>query len=317
MKSPNRIDRLADGLLATLTRNVLPAFKAYVDACAVSRWLIASDFCIGTTHRNDTFVYTTIPGDRKLPHPETIARLLPHDLKHTKTIDEAVLTFLKRQEWFSFVFVPDKTRRLIRSHQEARVGLDESISMMQSWPNADTHLDLIRKTKAVRQKASSKGFNLKLFNDVVLASALGAVVGTFISRCTDVSAIGWAPDRDAITEKWGGIANLFFVANLHAFCVQHGIRESPQPAYFGPTPGQPADEGLWYDPFVRIADYVAGAIAACDLTGARTRGRTPKHHEIVFNVLADNPNVAVVRLGFSTEQWSGSIVKLSRSPQQG
>jgi hypothetical protein len=113
-----------------------------------------------------------------------------------------------------------------------------------------------------------------------------------LCRHSAVELIGWAPDRDKITEAYAGIASTMFAVNVSAPCQKESLQE-PKLGFFVQK-----NDDLWCDPYIRLADYVAGAASACD---------PPVHNivpekiaSLIREVFADNQYLFLFRIAFNT-----------------
>ena len=164
---------------------------------------------------------------------------------------------------------------------------------------------LLQSFRALRRKAESPGFNVKLLDNIVIATTLAAYVSFLICQRTNVSQIGWFSDRDNITASYGAIASEFYAVNVAGYCRSYlngwcgphlGVNAQTEPA-----------APLWSDPFTRVPDHFAGAISAWDLESNTLTESSPKYLEVIDNGIASRPNVCLIRLAFESVNESIAV----------
>ncbi|MCW2273829.1 hypothetical protein GJ654_08455 [Rhodoblastus acidophilus] len=265
--------------------------RSFAKRHGVLKWIISTDFCIRDQHRpNDSFAFVILPADEKFEETQDLLRGLPsRDLKDVKRIPAEIKDALRRGRAFTFCFVADRDRRLYVDVEAARRSLDDTIAMAEHWANAGRCGETIAKLRAMRAEASKANLNLRLLEDLTVTAALAAHIVTLICRLGPVERVGWVADRDRITECYSGIAATLFAINVAGCCHNLGLPE-PKLGIFTQT-----SEDLWCDPFIRLADYVAG-VAAWD--PPVTNRVQPKIAELVRDVFADNRHLFLFHLAF-------------------
>jgi hypothetical protein len=165
--------------------------------------------------------------------------------------------------------------------------------MMERWKNAKDCEETIRMVREMRAEANKSNLNLRLIEDLAIAAAFAAYIVMLLSKHSRAELIGWAPDRDKITEAYAGAVSAFFSINVSVLSVNRRLR-LPSLGIF--TQG---NEDLWCDPYIRLADYVAGAAAAWDPPVVNNV------HPKIAEVFADNPFVVLLRVAFRATNGQG------------
>lgn len=180
------------------------------------------------------------------------------DLKQVKRPPSSMIRLLRKGKIFSVCFVVDRRRRFFNDAADLRNGLELSIGMMERWENASSCEYYISKMRELREEVGKKSVNINLISNIILASLFGAFIAYIISKYSKPQAIAWIPDRDKITDSYRNIAHALFAINAASFCQRLGINAPPLHIF------TQENDNLWCDPFIRVADYVAGAAAAWD-----------------------------------------------------
>jgi hypothetical protein len=276
---------------------------------SVSDWIIISDYCLEQRgYPNNIMVFTVMPGNQYQLNPEQIRAVLSKDLKDRGNNDEigsSTINFLRDSNLFTFAFVLDKNCRFFSSRNQVQEMTSTTLLMMKSWPNASRHKNIIEKIEQIAKDVKSQGFNLKLFNHVVLGAFFAASIATFIARRIHITRVWWFFDQDNMHNKWNGIASNLFHVNLHAFLVDQEI------TYIEKI-GVKGDGGnIEFDPYIRIPDHLAGVLARMSLREGMPEKTHNKDRQLLEQVFADNKNLVIVQLDFKAAEWM-KIVKFTR-----
>lgn len=316
---PNLIDHLIDGLEKALQHEYSNVVEEFLTDYAVDTWVIASDYSMGRkdfTH--DAMAFVLIPYIKDLFPPDDIEKKLPVDFKNCgKTIPSAYLAYLRNAPVFNYVFLLEKPLAIFATPELAGKALQASLSMMRNWPNArEPHIaEIIRKSELCLNEAKTKSF-LRKVNEVTLLSALGAFVGLTATRLRQVKGMIWAPDRDNMTGVWDGLSSAMFHTNFHSALHR---RSMPENYKHGEFVDKPDVDELWFDPYVRLADFLATPAAAMTRKTDAPQANYDKSDEVVREVFADNPRLILQTLSFSmptpTEiKPEVRLVKMSKTP---
>ena len=163
--------------------------------------------------------------------------------------------------------------------------------MMELWKNVEQCRAVVDKFRAIRAEAAKANVNLRLLEDLTVTAALAACLVALLCRHGVVERVAWVPDRDRITDCYSGAAATLFSVNVSALCQRWKLRE-PMLDIFTQT-----NDNLWCDPFIRLADYVAGVAAWDPPVADRV---VPKIAELIKEVFADNRNMLIFRMAFHT-----------------
>lgn len=149
--------------------------------------------------------------------------------------------------------------------------------------------------KALRRKAESPRFNIRLFDNIIIAAALAAFVTYVICRSRRATRVGWFSDRDNITAAHDAFAHHLYAVNVAQFSAKL------RPVWRGPDIGvnAPSQSGeFWSDPFLRVPDHFAGLLSAWDFEQDTIPAKAPKYRQVLEGGIASHPNVHVMRLFF-------------------
>ena len=311
-------EMIVDAVRSTISQGIEAHFADHMERHRATRWLVFSDYVLRQPNRpNDVFAFTLMPGGKEL---ESLIAEFPviatRDFKDVRTVSESMLTLLCDERLFTICFIANPSRRITRNVATLRGMLDQTIAMMERWQDANCHAEMIGKFKAMRNKAESEGFNVRLLDDILVATSLAALLVVLICKQARAERIGWFSDRDSITTAHQSIANYFYGVNVSAFCqrLMDGWR-GPELGINGSV-----EEGgsLWCDSFLRIPDYCAGAISAWSIDQNKLPSEPQKYLQVLSEGIAGQSNIHLIRLNFEWQnerlEVSSSRVLVSRSP---
>lgn len=312
MITPSFVDSLWRQLLETFAPAAEKRLARFLRQRNVSKWVIATDFCVEDAARpNDSFAFVILPAGERFEETNNLLRKIPpKDLKQVKKVPQSIVRLLRKGRVFSVCFVADRHRRLFADANIARQSIDDTISMMKKWQNADQCRDIIEQFERARNELNKKSINLRLLTNIVLTASFAAFIAALVSKHGGAELVGWVPDRDKITEAYDKIGQTMFWVNVSAICQQFSIKE-PKLGLFHQT-----NDDLWCDPFIRVADYLAGASAcAWDQKGA---AMPLKVAQFIRDVFPDNPYLFIfpITFGFAGKQFRCLVsrAKISKRP---
>lgn len=311
----------ADGIafcFEMMPPEVLNAFSAFVKKNADRKWIIVSDYHLekNSEFRNDVFVFTVLPAEQNFLPVDQLHAGLPCKLSQSKVRDDIIL-FLNELNHFTFAFALDKTLRpMARTHKEVSDNLDFTIQIMERWQNAADCTDIINQFKKFRQLVKSEKLDLRTYNHAILVANFAAAITVLIAKDVDVRSISWGSDRDKILEL-GGIAYSIFNVSLNAFLQQRNMPKIDEMCFFVESPAG-VNGGrkprLWFDAYIRVADYFAAPVANADFNRTHFRSNNSKYGRLLNRVVADSSKVFVLMLKCHAEGYGFSQVKVSCAP---
>ena len=278
-----------------------PSFARYVAEHRTDHWLLFSDYVLQYPGRpNDAFVFTVMPGGDYL-HTLTadFQAVATRDFKDIKDVAGPMMRLLSDKRLFTFCFVIDPARVVTRNVSTVQGMLDRNIARLTNKHDASRRGEEIRKLKAMRRKAATQGFNVRLFDNIVLAAALAGFISFLVCKYRRATRIGWFSDRDSITAAHEAFVHHLYATNVAVFC-QRLLN-----GWSGPALGvnAPVAEGttLWCDPFIRVPDYFAGLVSAWNIDQGTIPATPAKYRQVLTDGIASHPNVHVMHLVFKCE----------------
>jgi hypothetical protein len=177
---------------------------------------------------------------------------------------------------------------------------------------AERSEEQVERFKKLRQASLANGFNVSLMSDLAILAILFPFVSLLIARESKPEMVGWFSDRDALTTWCDGVMWNYATENVHGLAERlkvdlHGVEFMVA----GPDSTLGADT-MWFDEFVRLADYFAGTLAAWDIRRNLLVG--PKFVQIVRDVIADAANVAILRLAIGDKGMGASRLAVTKKP---
>lgn len=323
---------IVKALFETFDQSARASFQDFLRCNAgVTKWSISADYCLhDSTRPNNVFAFTVIPYNDYFEQLKADIRAgLPKDLKQTKAISAAAKKLLCDPMRFHFAFMLKAPPKVFWDGDGslpidlARACIDRTLADMVTHGRTAKTVDLV---KLLRREAQARSFNLKLLADMFLLSHLFSFVTLALARDNPASIIGWMSDRDKMTEAFGGVLWVIANENVHGLAQRFGVPMPEKGIIISvPTPtvaaavgearaaAAPMSNPMWFDEFIRIPDYIAGALAAWDLHGNILPPGHPKYVELAEDVIATANNMAVINIRYTHEFQSGRMV-FAKSP---
>lgn len=312
--APNIANALAERSIAAL-EPVRASFTRFVRSVPTFHWLITADFSIaGDGRPNDVFAYTVYPLTNLEKTIQEAQTALPRDYKDTQAgLNDQALRYLASPKIFTFVFVPERERRIIADVSEARKGIDNTIATLRALHDSERFENEIAQWKAVRQRAHANSFDYRLMENMALSATFAGVVATLLAAEGRADWVMWVPDRDDMTTAYGQILWQMFSTNAWAFTLRR--RLPPIRIMYGTEDQSHPGGSPWFDPIIRVPDFVAGVVSGWDYSATRTLANDTRDKPIFQQVISDNPNLAIVvfpelKLG----DIQSTLLRVSRSP---
>ena len=292
-------DGLVDCLVSTFGQSAIEEFRKFLANCPiVTKWMIATDFVIGESQAmHDAYAYTMFPYNTEIDKLKAkIVKLVPKDFKRTKTVDPRLHEFLQSGETFTICLLTPKKYKIAGDIHAVRRALDQTLSTMRSWRDADNQGRTIKAFERLKESAKANNFSTQLISTMMVATVLAAFCGVILAQERQIEIVGWFPDRDNITTAYDQIAHHMFAVDFSSFCQRHKVDARAIKTIIGipePDPGNPNQ--TWYDELVRIPDFLAGPLAAWNFRQNLVTGRQ-KYVDILRGAVADNPYVVTLLL---------------------
>lgn len=311
-------DGLVDCLVATFCQSAIKEFRAFLAKHAlISKWTIATDYVIGDPQAaHDAYACTLFPYDTDLEVLKAeIARLVPKDFKKTKTIAPKLHEFFQSGATFTICLLTPKKYKIAGDIDAIRRGLDQTLSMMRDWHDAENQSQVRKAFEQLREQANANNFSAQLMSTMMIATVLAAFCAIILAQERKIEIVGWFPDRDNITTAYDRVAHHMFGVNFSAFCQRRGIADwrSIKTVVGLPEPDPAKPNQSWYDELVRVPDFLAGPLAAWNFKDNLVTGRQ-KYVDILKHAVADNPYVIALLLVETKEGIGVSRVAVSRKP---
>jgi hypothetical protein len=277
-------------------------FRQFVRRSATVKWMIGADFVINERMAaHDAFAFTVFPHhEHFVSTQDEIERVFPRDIKRTKSITGDMLVYLRDPKRFHFCFLAQKNRHDRDSVEQARVTIDRAIATIRGLGThgiaggEERRAGYLNSIQKLRQDGNARSFNYKLLSDISLLSMLSAAVMFWIVRHGEARVLGVFPDRDKMTIGYSSIFNDLTAINFSSLCQQFGISEIRD--ILMPASSLLAGQDLFYDPIVRIPDYVAGAVSRLDYQARVVTSDHQKHGDLVDKFVPDNTNLAIMQI---------------------
>ena len=249
---------------------------------------------------------------------DELDRLIPKDIKKTTEVTEGISKALNDGRFFHVAFMLDDISGFLHSEQTSRQNvllqnLQLIIEMLQEWcdnqpEGRQKFQEQIKRFKLVIRELERPTANIKLFCRMTLTSILAAVLAFYLSKEAICKSIIWFADRDKIHDAFEKIYFDLFEINHWGLCLQ----ELPDERI--PKVGLAVDGGderkLWFDPLIRLPDFIAGTVASWNLETNLTSRE--KHAKVLGQVVADNLHCNLINIEMRRDGWSFGIRPVGR-----
>jgi hypothetical protein len=230
-----------------------------------------------------------------------------------------MMNFLRDTMRFHFCFLIEKDRYKIGSVEDARVAIAHALQIVQrldtgGLASAEKRRNVyVQSLRKVAEEAKANRFNYQNFFDIHILSVFLATIMLWIVRHGECRLIGLFPDRDKMTTGCGGIFNALTEINHFGFRQRIGLNTEKD--IIAPSAGILGNGGdFFYDPLVRIPDYVAGALSRLDYQSRLLTSEKKKHKDLVERFASDNPNLLIIQISESLVSLQASTIRLTTKP---
>lgn len=258
----------------------------------VTEWVIAADFCF--EKKKQAYVFTIIPITQTIDEVlDEIGAKMPRDLKSIREVSPEVVEYLKSEQFFHFAFVASNHRKAEGSDVKELI-----VKMVEYFQRSNSSPELIKSFESLGTGAEAKSFNTRLFMDMMLLCNLFCFIIFLLFRDARASSIIISPDRDKMTEWLDG---------LYGDIVKHMVRHtvltrfpdaaSPRVRKTAQAPGRQTKD-TWFDPLVRLPDYIAGPLATMKWKGEPEENNK---HSALRAAFQNNQNMLFCEIDFHGE----------------
>ena len=267
-----------------------------------SKWLMFSDYCLDDKHKaNDVMTFVLMPFEseaRYLEMQHIIHDMQPLDIKRTNTVNKDFLSYLKKENMFTFSFVfNDRKHFFAPSNDQCLKGIKETLQIIcgcyERWKKKTNDKEVLeyydKAAKTINSQLTQldrKNPDIKLLNDILITAFLGAYVSAKVLERLPIDIFGWFSDRDkVISGKRNIIVPIF---NYY----QHNLLDGRQFLFCTFTHDDTVKP--FYDDFNRIADVVTGAMA--DYNMVEDYITADKFNTVLTDFLVDNKQALIFRI---------------------
>ena len=283
-------------------------FNEFINQHSPSKkWLLVSDYSIGDKKKpNDCICFSLFPHVSDINELlDNLSELAPKDIKSIRVVNSRFISLLNRHPIFSIGIILEKKRRF--SLDEREYFLDRTralLKQLEIWDestpegsgyNAQYRSKLLR----LRTKLETKSVNLKLLRDTEIISTVAGYLASMVSNHPN-ELVTWFSDRDSILSHMTNTDEIPLAFDF-ALTLHHTICSSKNQDPQGIMAfGVPEPTGkMWYDPLIRIPDFICGTLADYNLkTNEITHG---KFVPVVQNILTNVQNNIFYKLSIRAD----------------
>ena len=297
MVTPEEIVRC---LLTTFDKRALTLFRSWLaQHPSITKWIIASDFALRDPNRPaDCFAFTLIPYDALPQDIEAdITANLPKDIKKSKTINDATIAWLRDPRRFHFAILMERNRAYYSTgpgSDQLNIARKSLQRTLETIVRAERDADQIRRLRKLVNKSQAKRFNVDLLTDLTFLAIWFPLITLLLVREHRSNIVGWFSDRDKMTTWCDGIVWDFAREHLYDLGQVLGIDITDLLTPIATPEKTPNGEDMWFDDYIRPADWLAGALAAWNRVHNLVPGEQDKYVLTLREVVADSPNIVLL-----------------------
>jgi hypothetical protein len=312
---------LRSDLLAT------PGFWAYLRRHQrIGKWIIGSDYVLKNKEKPwDVMAFTLYPV-LDGPHLDRLMRRLnediPKDIKEISIVNanDPVINLLRSDRYYSVAVMLSKNRHKLIGPDLVRKMIENSYENANNWVNRDHCLPSIKSIKNLLDETIKRNFNAALLLNISYASAIAATISGFLTSECNAELVTWVSDRDPISEAYRkAYGTLFSVGHLNS-CEALNIAANLTKLSLVHDDEAKPGKSAWFDPLIRMPDYLCGAISSMDFQGNRLAPVRIKYKNILDFATADNKNLLVCRMDINNSpilkypRISSRVVMMTATP---
>ncbi|MER8824626.1 hypothetical protein NKH70_33885 [Mesorhizobium sp. M0991] len=296
----------ASCFIETFDKSALKIFRSWLaKKPATTKWIIAGDFALRDKSRpGDCFAFSIIPYDLfPADFAEEVRQNLPRDLKDSKTLGANAAAWLRDSRHFHML-IPMRQDRAFYSNgdMKPRDVIQESLALtVAALISAERGDEQIRRFKAAIQKTKANSFNVGLFTDLTLLALYLAIISLILCRDRKPEMISWFCDRDSMINYCDSLVWDYAINNFVGLAGLLDIDASgiiPGVAIPDSSTGK---EVMWFDHYIRAADWLAGAIAAWDREANSLPGEQDKYVRVIEDVVTESDNTVILPVYLSKD----------------
>lgn len=306
------IDSVIRVIDQTMQKSLLQDFKNYLKLNNHDKFVIYSDYCLEDKSKpNKIASFTVAPAWTAFPAIiNKIQIAIPNDIKNRSFISDETIELLQDKSFFHINFILKETAGLISrkdmtDQEVALKSLGEVIKIIEGWivnqpEGEDKFREQINRFINWRRELQKKSPNLKLYRHIVLISLLASYIAHMLTVEAKADTVIWFADRDKITEAYSSVAFDLFEMNHYGLCDYKGVDGSITELGLGIK-----DEGsneLWYDPLIRIPDYLAGTLSSWNMSANDVS--KSKHAQILQKVFSENEFCAIIVINLGKDKYN-------------
>jgi hypothetical protein len=274
-----------------------------------ANWFILSDFCLDDVNKvSDAVVFSCFAYNADITAvKEYVKSIQPTDLKDTSTVNNEFLAYIGSPSFFHYSLILRKRDRFLKetlSRETMSQQLQDLRKLIPSWrensPGQELYFDnLGKKLAEILHKSNAKGFSWKLLRKIFIVSSIAAALTQELSKVKGAPMVYWISDRDAIVEKFDGVAlDLMFaflcllsLGNDHATqSTQVRMLDVPM-IKFNTSKKNTIDD---FEELIRVPDFIAGIVS--ELNGRDVEFCHTKYDKLFYDGLVDSPNHSIIAM---------------------
>lgn len=266
----------------------------------ITKWVIASDYCIGDKQNQyDCFSFTLFPYD-ELPTTtfNYIRSKLPKDIKKVKELPKDAVSFFHEPRRFYVSIVIDRKRNLFISDSngtaldKARVHIK---SDLQRAIKNNYSLETRQRLRKLVEKSEAKSFSLKLYENIILLASFYIFISVLFLKECKIEKIGWFSDRDKMISYCDNVIWDFAKSSFYIISDAMGLNTTGDEILIAGHKEAPEIKEMWYDELIRPADYLSSSLSSWSISAdGKLHIPNTKQGELLRHAIAGNRNIVVL-----------------------
>jgi hypothetical protein len=267
------------------------------------KWKIISDYVLDDGNKsNDVMTFTIFSskiGDPIQVTLDKIAGAIPKDLKDVKHISGETICLLQDKNIFSISILFDKKPFRNIGKEYANKIIEWLVECAEK--NIKSNIDVNQSNNIFKyaERSKAKSFKVPLFIYTLVLVSLVSALACHISAECDPKVIEWFSDRDAMVIHGNEVGSSLLHFIYFKLCCDLGY----VPLFFVPIgivfDDEAGKDGLWFDPLVRLPDYISGVLASMPVENNKIGPMKDKFKKGISAFCIDNQNVIIFQLKFS------------------
>jgi hypothetical protein len=272
-------------------------------------WYVLSDYCIGDKSKsNDAATFSILLNHDTLGNlKDFVAEVAPKDIKSSRSISDKFIYYINQRVMFHVTFVVPSKLKFLKRYAD----VDNMLGFLspfrqfvidvasKSTFEAGFEESVLKRIALFTSDFQRSNFNANLSRKIYLVACFASLVFYYLAITKQPHKIFWISDRDAITERYGGIIFdfayfMFLYEYMQILVDNRGVPSATidKPQFIFATATK--ENAALYDELIRIPDHIAGTMA--DFNMQTSSFSKAKFRELSLYSLTNAENHAIIQV---------------------